>query len=314
MDDVRGLLDADGGGHIWSRTAELDETGWPEERSERLHRVGVALVVPVTSGRGGSAGALILARKAQRSAVYNLEDAEMLRALCGQVALAVERLALLERERALVQETAEAQLTALRAQINPHFLFNALNTIAALIASKPAQAEATVEHLAALFRHVLTAGARPFLPLAEEAALVRQYLAVESARFGDRLTVDLDLAPETLSAQVPAFAVQTLVENAVKHGIERRRGDGRVRVTSRSEDGAVVVEVSDNGPGIPALFGPPDSGGGDAAGALPEFYGIGLRNVAARLDHLYGRADYLSITSDPDRGTVARLTVPTAID
>jgi len=309
MDDVWRLIDTNGGGRIWSRTAELDETGWPEDESDRLHRLGVALIVPVTSGGGDSVGALVLGRREQRGAVYNLEDAEMLRALCGQLALAVERLALLERERALVAETAEAQLAALRAQINPHFLFNALNTIAALIGSRPAEAEATVEHLAALFRHVLTAGGRPFLPLSEEAALVRQYLAIERARFGDRLVVEEALDAATLATPVPAFAVQTLVENAVKHGIERRRGDGRVRFASRCVDGAVVVEVYDNGPGIPALFTPPlEPGGG--SGARTSFYGIGLRNVAARLEQLYGRSDLLAIDSTPDEGTLARLTLP----
>jgi signal transduction histidine kinase len=319
MDDVWRMIDRDGGGTMWSRTAELDESEWPEEQGDRLHRLGVALIVPVTSGRGESVGALILARKAQRSAVYNLEDAEMLRALCGQIALAVDRLGLLERERALVRESAEAQLTALRAQINPHFLFNALNTIAALIASRPAEAEATVQHLASLFRHVLKTGGQPFLPLATEAELVRQYLAIECARFGDRLEVEEDWEPATFTTPVPAFAIQTLVENAVKHGIERRRGNGRVRVGSRRMGDTVVVEVFDNGPGIPALFGataaPGDPGDGlteptPADDGSPAFYGIGLRNVAARLARLYGRTDLLSITSDPESGTLAQLTLP----
>ncbi len=317
MDDVWRMIDHDGGGLMWSRTAELDESEWPEEQGDRLQRLGVALIVPVTSARGESVGALILARKAQRGAVYNLEDAEMLRALCGQVALAVERLGLLERERALMRESAEAQLTALRAQINPHFLFNALNTIAALIASKPAEAEATVQHLASLFRHVLKTGGQPFLPLSSEAELVRQYLAIECARFGDRLEVEEDWEPATLATPVPAFAIQTLVENAVKHGIERRRGDGRVRVGSRRREDSIVVEVYDNGPGIPALFGPavPEVSAGaeelpSSEDATPAFYGIGLRNVAARLARLYGRQDLLTIESDPATGTLARLILP----
>jgi LytS/YehU family sensor histidine kinase len=194
---------------------------------------------------------------------------------------------------------------ALRAQINPHFLFNALNTIAALIASRPAEAESTVEHLAALFRHVLKAGGRPFLPLADEVALVRQYLSIERARFGDRLEVVEDWAADTLTTPVPAFAVQTLVENAVKHGVERRKQGGRVKVGSRRDGDRVVVEVEDNGAGIPALFAPASP----ETDTPTDFYGIGLRNVAARLNQLYGRSNLLSIESTP-AGTAARLALP----
>jgi len=309
MDRVWSALEQDG--HVWSRIAELNEADLPEAESERLRQIGVALAVPVTSGGGEAVGALVLAGKSRLQAVYNLEDVEMLRALAGQLALAVERLGLIAREKALERETAEAQLAALRAQINPHFLFNALNTIAALIAARPAEAEQTVEGLARLFRHVLNTGARAFVPLEEEARLVREYLAIEHARFGDNLQVEEAWDPDTLATPVPAFAVQTLVENAVKHGIERKRGGGRVRVGSRrTEDGGVEIIVSDTGAGIAALTLPaaPD----EVEGAAPSFFGFGLRNVAARLAQLYGRRDLLQHTSTPDEGTEARMLIPAA--
>ena len=217
-----------------------------------------------------------------------------------QLALAVERLALVERETTLVRQTAEAELVALRAQINPHFLFNALNTVAALIAEKPDEAEATVESLAGLFRDVLTASGRPNVPLRDELRLVGRYLAVETARFGDALAVSVDASAEALERSVPAFAVQTLVENAVKHGVERRRGGGAVSITAAVDAaGALVVEVADTGVGIPALFG----------GAEADVFGVGLGNVAARLRRVYGSDDGLRIASSP-AGTTATLTLP----
>jgi two-component system LytT family sensor kinase len=303
-------------GAVWARNAELNESDLPPADDHLLRRHGVALAVPVAGGETEPAGLLVLGRKARRRAVYNLEDVAMLRALCGQLALAAERLALIEREKALVRESAEAQLVALRAQINPHFLFNALNTISALVEEKPRAAEGTVERLAAIFRHILRTGSQPFVPLADEVRLVDDYLAIEQVRFGDKLTVERDWDPALADLPVPAFAVQTLVENAVKHGIERKRGGGTVALSSEATgEGLARIRVADTGLGIPALFP-----GGDGSTMLttgstsdaepPDFYGIGLRNVAARLERLYGRTDLLRFASAPDTGTVAELLIP----
>jgi sensor histidine kinase YesM len=244
--------------------------------------------------------------------VYTTDDCERLNVLGAGLALAVERLALIERETALVRQTAEAELVALRAQINPHFLFNALNTVAALIAEQPHEAEATVESLAGLFRDVLTASGKPEVPLRDELRLVGRYLAVEQARFGEKLAVSVEASPEALERAVPAFAVQTLVENAVKHGVERRRGGGSVRLSAAVEpDGDLVVRVADTGVGIPSLF---DASGDGAAGdgAAPDeaaVHGVGLGNVAARLRQVYGSADGLRLASSPE-GTTATLRLP----
>ena len=233
-----------------------------------------------------------------------------MRALGGQLALAVERLNLIERERALVRESAEAQLSALRAQINPHFLFNALNTIVSLIEEQPEPAVEAVEHLAAIFRHILQTGGRPFVTVQEEFALVAHYLGIEQMRFGERLVIEEDLDPSLRGHPVPAFAVQTLVENAVKHGLEKQRGGGRLRLACReTSEGLVEIVVADTGVGIPALFGAPE-----APVREPGFFGIGLRNVAARLEKLYGRSDLLRMHSAPEAGTTVRLLLPAAAD
>lgn len=298
------------GGNVWAANQELNESRLSEQSSGILMEHRVSLVLPVSSGRNEPVGVFVLGRKAQKRVVYNLEDVEMLKALCGQIALATERLALIEREKALVRESAEAQLSALRAQINPHFLFNALNTIAALIAEKPEAAEDAVQNLSSIFRYVLQTGSRTFVPLREEIRLVKQYLAIEEARFGDNLRTVENWENDTLDVLVPAFVVQTLVENAVKHGIERKRGGGTVSLSShKSTDNTLIVEVVDTGAGIPALFS--DTPGANSTPVnKPDFFGIGLSNVADRLEKLYGRTGLLHLSSSPDNGTVARLSLP----
>jgi GAF domain-containing protein len=281
-------------GRVWSRNEELNEADLPRGLSDRLARLGAALAVPVTTGRGAPVGLLVLGRKARRFAVYNTEDVAELRALAGQLALAVERLRLIERERALVRQTSEAEMAALRAQINPHFLFNALNTVAALIRDKPGQAEETVEHLAALFRDVLNASGQALVPLRDELRLVRRYLHVEEARFGDALEVDVVVDEGVVDTAVPAFAVQTLVENAVKHGVERKRGGGSVTVRARRAADRVEVVVEDTGAGLAP------------GGAV---YGVGLSNVHDRLRLLYGPRASLTV-APTDNGVRASLLHP----
>ena len=296
-------------GGVWARNEELDETALPARIGERLREIGVALAVPVVGSEGEPAGLIAVSRKARRLAVYNVEEVEALKSLAAQLALATDRLALLERERQLVRRTAEAELAALRAQINPHFLFNALNTIAALIAEKPDEAEATVETLAGLFRDVLTSSGKRFVPLGTELRLVERYLAIEQARFGDRLGVRVEVPADLRDVPVPAFAIQTLVENAVKHGIEGKRGGGAVRITASRDTDAAVVRVEDTGVGIPALFGLGDGAALDAEIPDAPFFGVGLSNVADRLRQLYGTDDHLTIQSSPD-GTLASLRLP----
>lgn len=292
-------------GRIWARNPELNESRLPEAQAQLLESRGITLLIPIL-GDGQPLGVLALGAKRDRRDFFNLEDLDLLRALSSQLALAIERLHLVERERMLIRQSAEAQLVALRAQINPHFLFNTLNTIAALITERPDEAEAVVEHLAAIFRHTLHTSARPFVTLEEELTLVRHYLSIEQIRFGRKLRVHIEVEPGLGAASIPAFAVQTLAENAVQHGLGKLRKGGTLHIQARRlPDGLLEVLVADSGIGIPALW----EQNGQVQGRLP-FFGIGLRNVAERLEQLYGRSDLLRFESAPGQGTRVWLYVP----
>jgi len=226
--------------------------------------------------------------------------------MSGPLALGIDRLALVERERQLAAENTNAKLVALRAHINPHFLFNALNTIVSLIAEKPDQAERIVEDLASIFRRTLQIGSKPFVELADEIRLVERYLRIEKARFGDRLHVECHLDPGLSSFPVPAFAIQTITENAVKHGLEKRREKGTLTITCTPQvDGGARIDVEDSGIGIPALFGNLEFSTG-----VRDFYGIGLTNVSARLERLYGNSGLLRMRSNAETGTQVQLLLP----
>ncbi len=189
----------------------------------------------------------------------------------------------------------QAELKALKAQINPHFLFNTLNTIAALIHTDPALAEASVERLAQMFRYVLAGSERGQVPLEEELSFVDDYLEIERARFGERLRVTREIDPQALSVPVPSLILQPLVENAIKHG---HGDDGRIaldiRVESVSE--GVSITVADQGPGMPAGY------------RIGDGPGHGLRNVNERLRKTYGRG--LEIQKNTPHGTTAIIKIP----
>ncbi|MDX1429324.1 MAG: histidine kinase, partial [Rhodothermales bacterium] len=291
---------------VWAFNPELNLSTLEIESAMLLLDRGAVLAIPI-KGKEKPVGLLVLGRKNERRAVYNVEDVDRLRSFAGHLVLAIDRLELVEKQKELVRQSSEAQMMALRAQINPHFLFNALNTIAASIDERPDLAESTVESLAQIFRYTLQTGNKPFVTLRNELRLVRNYLDIEQARFGDRLSVEIDVSPDHLDLQVPAFAVQTLVENAVKHGIEKGRSEGGVRIATSYDGTQLTITVADTGVGIPALFGGPPS---DAQ----SFFGIGLQNVTARLEYLYGRKDLLEIESLPEEGTTVTLRVPNRDD
>jgi signal transduction histidine kinase len=207
-----------------------------------------------------------------------------------------------EEERLRAMAT-EAELKALKAQIDPHFLFNTLNTIAALIHSQPAQAEATVERLAGMFRYVLAGSERGAVPLNEELAFVDDYLTIEQARFGERLRISRDIAPGVLDVPVPSLILQPLVENAIQHG---QRDDGSVDLALwvQPDGDQVAITIADQGPGLSGRQAnePPGSHG------LPG--GHGLRNVEERLVKTYGPAHGLVITANAPTGTRVTLRIP----
>jgi sensor histidine kinase YesM len=196
----------------------------------------------------------------------------------------------------LSEQLTGARLAALQAQLNPHFLFNSLNTIAVLVRDQDsATATRVIEQLSDVLRRTLGRGNANEVALGDELELVRQYLAVEQARFSDRLRPAFDIDPGTLPAAIPSFALQHLVENAVRHGIARKSTAGRVVVTARRDGEALELSVRDDG------------GGPGAGAALP---GHGLENTRERLRTLYGDRASLVVEAAPAGGTIARMRIP----
>jgi anti-sigma regulatory factor (Ser/Thr protein kinase) len=188
-----------------------------------------------------------------------------------------EQLRQREREEHLSHLAARSELRALRAQINPHFLFNALNAIAGLIPVQPQLAEETVEQLAEVFRYALRKSEKEWVRLDEEVEFVMSCLRVEQARFGERLTVRVNVGASLGAIPVPAMSIQPLVENAVKHGTSLAEDHGRLELDAAVVDGNLRVEVVDNGPGFPRGFSLGNENGGH-----------GLRNISDRLRGYYG--------------------------
>jgi signal transduction histidine kinase len=197
----------------------------------------------------------------------------------------------------LKADLTAAQLRALKAQLNPHFLFNALNSVVTLIAKEPASAERMVVRLSDLLRGTLALSSEQEVSLKRELELASQYLDIEQIRFQDRLVVTWEVDPLARDAAVPALALQPLIENAIVHGTSRITGCGKI-VVSAAVDGTVLeITVRDNG------YGP------SAAGAKPGT-GIGLANLRERLSRLYGDAASLTLVDAEGGGALATLTLP----
>jgi signal transduction histidine kinase len=235
------------------------------------------------------------------------EDLQLLRYLAAVFGFMFEKFQMerkrLEQEQ-LAQElrlqTSKSELKALRAQINPHFLFNALNAIASLIHTDPARADEAVEQLAEVFRYTLRRSDSEWAPLDQELAFARAYLDVEQARFGQRLSCTIDSDHVAPVPYVPSMMLQTLIENAIKHGVSQTRGPGRIDVVVRTASDRITVEVRDSGPGA------------DAPGMQPrDGEGFGLRSVRERLQGHFGDRATLSLIRDDAAGmTVARIVMP----
>lgn len=197
----------------------------------------------------------------------------------------------------LSEQLAGARFAALQAQVNPHFLFNTLNTIAVLVRDNERQAAVRiVEQLSEVLRATLGSHRANEVPLAEELALVRQYVAIETARFSDRLRPTFDIDDALASALVPSFALQHLVENAIRHGIAKHPDAGRLLIAARRVNETLELTVTDDGAGI------------DESLALPS--GHGIENTRERLRALYGERAALELSKGATGGTVAVLRVP----
>ena len=197
----------------------------------------------------------------------------------------------------------QAQLVALKTQIRPHFIYNALNVIGSLTISDPERARALLVEFADFTRYWFRERG-PVAPLADELRAIEGYLLLERARYGDRLTVRWEISPEALSTRVPHLCLQPLVENAVRHGIESEEGKGSIAITARDEGALTVIAIEDDGVGMD-----PQRLGAVLAGELSGVH-IGLRNVDARLRQTYGDAFGLVVETALGAGTKITVRVP----
>ncbi|MFL5381075.1 MAG: sensor histidine kinase [Longimicrobiaceae bacterium] len=203
----------------------------------------------------------------------------------------------LQAETARLQaQLAEARLSALRSQIDPHFLFNTLNAVSALVERDPRGVRRMIARLSELLRHSLEGAAEPVVTLRSELEFADRYLEIMRIRFQGSLEVETKVDDEAMDALVPSLVLQPLVENAVKHGLGRLKGVGRIEIEARREGGRVVLCVRDNGPGME----------GDA----PPREGVGLRNTRERLAELYGAEGRLALRPAEGGGVEAEVSLP----
>jgi hypothetical protein len=247
------------------------------------------VLVPVRCGPGGLK--LILLGRRHGGQRYLSEDLDALGRAAGEIAERVESL----RGQEMNRLVSQAELRALQSQINPHFLFNALNTLYGTIPREAAAARHMVHNLAGIFRYFLQSD-KTFVPLAQEIEIVRAYLEIEQLRLGDRLRTAIDVDPAALDVPLPVLSLQPLVENAIKHGVAQAEGPGYVRVQGRLADTELRIVVENSA-----------GANSEAAGGT----GVGLQNVRRRLEICYGAAAALRLTPDPAK-TTAEIVVPLA--
>jgi len=192
----------------------------------------------------------------------------------------------------------ESRLDALASQINPHFLFNTLASVSSLIRSEPEKARTLIVKLSGLLRRLLRSQEH-FVTLREELDAIDEYLDIESIRFGPQLRIEKDIDPATLNLIVPSMLLQPLVENSIKHGLSQKLDEGRITIRSQRSGDHAIIDVIDNGTGIPA-----------ADADRVKGTGIGLRNVNERLRVIYGANYQLQLDSVPGEGTCARIVIP----
>ncbi|MEW6663051.1 MAG: LytS/YhcK type 5TM receptor domain-containing protein [Bacillota bacterium] len=241
---------------------------------------------------------LYFGKRNQISAV----DVEMAQGLAHLFSTQLE-LARIENQARLL---AKAEIKALQAQVNPHFLFNSLNVIVSLCRQNPETARQLIIHLGEFFRQNLQSSYQELVSLERELGHVKSYLAIEQARFGTNLTVEFDIEPDTLSTPLPPLTLQPLVENAIKHGIQPLGHPGVVRLVAYRKDAHVVIRVTDNGQGMP----PEVLANCLAESAHETGKAIGLKNVHRRLSTMFGHPFGLQVFSSNGKGTEVQVSVP----
>jgi two-component system LytT family sensor kinase len=303
--DTRAVLAIDGEGREQVRPGDLLSRLLARTPDDRMHiepylissdpscPLRSAVLAPLVV-QGKRAGTLIAFYRAVGRPSHL--ELQVVQEAASLVSAQVELSIVAEQERRL----AHAELRALRAQISPHFIYNALAAVAGEIHVQPEQARELLIDFAEFTRYLFRDG-RSYVTLGEEIEHVERYLRLEQARFRN-LKLAVEVPEEARGAVVPAMSIQPLVENAVRHGVERRAGSGRIEITARALDGVVELRVSDDGAGID-----PDQVPAVLAGAGG---GIGVSNVDARLRATFGERYALRIESELGHGTTAIMTVP----
>ncbi|MFZ5824584.1 MAG: sensor histidine kinase [Bacillota bacterium] len=306
--DPSGILAMEGAAskRLDGRAVQAELTAAMDVNRHRLARVdGRILAVAPLRSRGEVLGSLALVSETSSPPAYGRELVRIARVLADLLSTHAE-LGQMDRQAQLV---AEAELNALRAQINPHFLFNALNTIISYSREDPETTRRLLHRLAELFRGSMQSSGQ-MVPFADEYEQIKNYLFIEQARFRDKLHVVYDIDPQVLRILVPALSVQTLVENAVRHGLSPKRGTGTLTLVGRLDFIAMrmVIEVKDDGVGmdperIPELLRPRRERGRGGRG-------LGLANINERLRRIYGEGCRLQIESSPGKGTTVLMRIP----
>jgi two-component system LytT family sensor kinase len=204
----------------------------------------------------------------------------------------------------LEAQLAQAQLEALKMQLHPHFLFNTLHSISALVHKDPVAADKMIARLGDFLRLTLDSAGAQEVALQQEIEFLKCYLDIERIRFKDRLTVHMQIEQQALKARLPNLILQPIVENAIRHGIAPRTGPGHIEIEARRFNGSLQVQVTDNGPGLPS--------NGNTGRILKE--GIGLSNTQARLQQLYGAQQRLDLANTAKGGLTVTLEIPFKAD
>jgi two-component system, LytTR family, sensor kinase len=260
----------------------------------------------IPCGDDSEAFSLVITLTRDRETLFNVEI-DFLREVCLAIGRRLdgidreqENIERARREGELVRQLVEAQFQSLRAQVNPHFLFNSLNSIATLIRTQPKAAEQMTVRLAKIFRHVLTHHDQPFSTVGEEISFLAAYLEIEKVRFGERLQVTFDIQESLRHVAVPTLILQPLVENSIKHGLAPKIGQNQLKIRVREHVGRLELSVEDNGVGVDIR----------KTAANHPSTGVGLRNVQERLQTVYRGHAQFSFESAPDVGTRARILIP----
>jgi LytS/YehU family sensor histidine kinase len=204
----------------------------------------------------------------------------------------------------LEAQLSQAQLQALKMQLHPHFLFNTLHSISALLNKQPEAARTMITRLGDFLRLTLENSGTQEVTLRKEMEFLRCYLEIERVRFQDRLMTRMDVSPPALDAKVPNLILQPIVENAIRHGIAPRSTPGLIEILAKPQNGTLRIQIRDNGPGLPA----------DRTSEKIFTKGLGLANTERRLDRLYGAAHRFDLVNDPEGGLIVTLEIPFSKD